>query len=369
MYYNSDNIIDNKMNTKTSFFPTFDYTPLLVFFNAFMLYFENAYNTVYRLFSVVANELSGINNIWCIKKQASIPIPISQYSRDERSNIQYYYDSSVKYLMLANTYFSKMYFTNDDYCSLKKMSIFIKVGDKEYFLDEWLRDFKFETDSSNEMISPWLLLNLWSLYSNIWVSYADNPVITVIGEDGDIIEFDLVNMDYKQWDMFFLGYEEVEEVEEVEEKVEETVEEKVEETVEEKVEETVEEKVEETVEVEKVEEKVEETVEVENVEEKVEEKVEETVEVENVEEKVEETVEVENVEETVEVENIDVSQVTLQTPEINNITSAANAINSVEKVIQQLRQVEEETKRRNEERRMNEEDKEDKVDCENKVSE
>jgi hypothetical protein len=331
MYYNSDNIIDNKMNTKTSFFPTFDYTPLLVFFNAFMLYFENAYNTVYRLFSIVANELSGINNIWCIKKQASIPIPISQYSRDERSNIQYYYDSSVKYLMLANTYFSKMYFTNDDYCSLKKMSIFIKVGDKEYFLDEWLRDFKFETDSSNEMISPWLLLNLWSLYSNIWVSYADNPVITVIGEDGDIIEFDLVNMDYKQWDMFFLGYEEVEEVEEVEEKVEETVEEKVEETVEEKVE--------------------------------------ETVEVEKVEEKVEETVEVEKVEETVEVENIDVSQVTLQTPEINNITSAANAINSVEKVIQQLRQVEEETKRRNEERRMNEEDKEDKVDCENKVSE
>jgi hypothetical protein len=350
MYYNSDNIIDNKMNTKTSFFPTFDYTPLLVFFNAFMLYFENAYNTVYRLFSIVANELSGINNIWCIKKQASIPIPISQYSRDERSNIQYYYDSSVKYLMLANTYFSKMYFTNDDYCSLKKMSIFIKVGDKEYFLDEWLRDFKFETDSSNEMISPWLLLNLWSLYSNIWVSYADNPVITVIGEDGDIIEFDLVNMDYKQWDMFFLGYEEVEEVEEVEEKVEETVEEKVEETVEV---EKVEEKVEETVEVEKVEEKVEETVEVE----KVEEKIEETVEVEKVEEKVEETV---------EVENIDVSQVTLQTPEINNITSAANAINSVEKVIQQLRQVEEETKRRNEERRMNEEDK---VDCENKVSE
>ena len=28
-----------------------------------------------------------------------------------------------------------MYFTNDDYCSLKKMSIFIKVGDKEYFLE------------------------------------------------------------------------------------------------------------------------------------------------------------------------------------------------------------------------------------------
>jgi len=316
MYYNSD----NKMKTESSFFPTFNYIHLLVFFNSLVVYFENMYNTIYRLFSAVANELSGINNIWCIKQNSAYPIQITQYIRDERNNIAYYYDSSVKYLMLADTYFSKMYFNNEEYFSLKKMSIFVKAGDKEYFMDEWLRDFKFEINSSNEMISPWLLLNLWSLYSHIWISFCDKPVITIITDDGDIVEFDLLNLDYNEWDRLFLGYSEEETVaEKVAENVVEQVAEKVEETVAEKVEEQVEEQV------------------VEQVAETVAEKV-----VEQVAEQVAETV-AENVAEQVEVEK----------EEINDISTAANAINSVEKVIQQLRQVEEETKKRNEERRMN----------------
>jgi hypothetical protein len=366
MYYNSD----NKMKTESSFFPTFNYIHLLVFFNSIVVYFENVYNTIYRLFSAVANELSGINNIWCIKQNSAYPIQITQYIRDERNNITYYYDSSVKYLMLADTYFSKMYFNNEEYFSLKKMSIFVKAGNKEYFMDEWLRDFKFEINSSNEMISPWLLLNLWSLYSHIWISFCDKPVITIITDDGDIVEFDLLNLDYNEWDRLFLGYSEEETVaEKVEEQIEEKIVEQVVETVAEKVVETVAEKVEEQVEekiveqvaekvaekiVEQVAEKVAENV-VEQVEEQVAETVAEKVEVEEkiveqVAETVVETV-VEQVAETV-AENV-AEQVEVEKEEINDISTAANAINSVEKVIQQLRQVEEETKKRNEERRMN----------------
>ena len=94
------------------------------------------------------------------------------------SNVKWIYNVDSRTLNLNQhelTFFS----------SLPWLSANIIHNKNSYSMDEWLQDFKYDTDSV-ELPTPMLIVSLWSLSTGIWFSNKDNNVkISFVLEDGN----------------------------------------------------------------------------------------------------------------------------------------------------------------------------------------
>lgn len=203
---------------------------LVVIMNTLTLTALSVYNTVTDMYSKgseglmrflhnLSCYLSGTSNQWYFMFHNIGPVPASHYSNTTYSlpsTVEWIFDS---YELTCSLHPSIHRQSVVHYGSLPFLSANITVHGRTFSLDEFLQNFKIEFTPDN-IPEPLHILRFWSITRSLWFIMSDNPVISVIDNEGNEHSFTIFGEhDTDQWNSFFVVEEEGEDEQDVTEAV------------------------------------------------------------------------------------------------------------------------------------------------------
>ena len=213
---------------------------LLAFYNRAEQFLTSAFHAGSELLHATTNFLNGTSSEWYFLSSSFLPAsvyPVGGVNKQEHVRWTF----NVFHSTLVQT------LTGDQPppLKIKWLSTILHINDREYVLDDWLRNLSIIMNEEAHF-SPELLVNMWSICNRIWPDYSDEVVLQIIDPDGELHTISVFDEADNEWDFLVPrqpednydgdteegeGEEEVEEeAEEEEEEEEEAVEEEEEAT-------------------------------------------------------------------------------------------------------------------------------------------
>lgn len=147
--------------------------------------------------------MAGRYNIWYFLQGEIGPLPDSVVHNRSLANVEWTYN--VEKYTLTHNHTIGLQVTSEH----PWLTAAIRMGNIEYDMDEFIRNFKWV---SNININPSkkLLLYSWSIHSGIWLSESDNPILRVITHEGEQVDIPIFDENDDEWNRLLLGEEETE---------------------------------------------------------------------------------------------------------------------------------------------------------------
>jgi len=142
--------------------------------------------------------MAGRYSIWHFLEGDVGPLPDCVVHNRSIANIQWTYNMST--YKLTHNHNHGLQVTSEN----PWLTAAIRMGNIEYDMDEFIRNFKW-VSNINIYPSKKLLLNVWSIHSGIWLSREDNPILRVITHEGEQVDINIYDNDDDSWQRLLLG--------------------------------------------------------------------------------------------------------------------------------------------------------------------
>lgn len=166
---------------------------LLAFYNRTEQFLTSAFHTGSELFHAISNFLNGISSEWYFLSSSFLPAsvyPVGGVNKQEHVRWTF----NVFHSTLIQT------LTGDQPppLKIKWLSTILHINDREYVLDDWLRNLSIIMNEEAHF-SPELLVNMWSICNRIWPDYSDEVVLQIIDPDGELHTISVFDEPDDEW--------------------------------------------------------------------------------------------------------------------------------------------------------------------------